>query len=128
MVGGLPEDASRDVADDEMRAFDRWGWHIQRADALADFVKDVNEGLANSWAGRTCYARFGDAYRDALTLRRTDVLEAILGRCQASCLPAPLELRTSVRAVEGLGDVGVDLSWIHAMLVGRWHARRGEVA
>lgn len=128
MVGGLPEDAAREVSDDEMRAFDRWGWHIQRADAIADFVKDVNEGLANSWAGRTCYARFGDAYRDALTRRRTDVLDAMLEDCQASCLPSPTELCTSVRAVAGLGDVGVDLSWIHSMLVGRWQARRGEVA
>ena len=128
MVGGLPEDAARDVSDDEMKAFECWGWHIQRADALADFVKDVEDGLANSWAGRTCYARFGAAFRRALARRDSQTLEAMLERCAEACLPTPGELDASVRDVALLGEVATDLSWIHAMLVGRWQARRAEVA
>lgn len=126
MVGGLPADARRDLDETEMDAFGPWGWHIQRADALADFTKDAREGLANSWAGRVCFERFGAGYTDALARLDVPRLEAMLQRCAADCLPGAGELEAAGRPLARLGAVATDLGWIHAMLVGRWQARRKE--
>ncbi|MCR9163897.1 MAG: hypothetical protein ACE37F_22400 [Nannocystaceae bacterium] len=128
MVGGLPPDASREISDAEIAAFDRWGWHIQRADALADFIKDVGEGLANSWAGMTCERRFGSAYHEAVVRRDVAALERMLGECAHACVATAAEVETSAHEVVGLGDVAGDLAWIHGMLLGRWRARRGGAA
>lgn len=126
MVGGLPADARRELSDAEMEAFTTWGWHIQRADALADFVKDAGEGLTNSWAGRVCFERWGEAYLRALVDGDVDTLDAMLDVCAAACLAKPSELHAAARALEPLGDVATALTWIQAMLVGRWRSRRKE--
>jgi hypothetical protein len=128
MVGGLSAEARRPVSSSEMAAYNRWGWHIQRADALADFPKDGREGLTNSWAGHECWRRFGRAYIGALGRHDDGALERMLAQCADACLPSPAELCRAREALASLGDVPHDLSWIHAMLVGRWQARRGEAA
>lgn len=128
MVGGLPNDARREVSDAEMEAFARWGWHIQRADALADFVKDAGEGLANSWAGRVCFQRWGENYVRALGRNDVPALELMLDACAPACLADPAALRDAERALEALGDVPAALTWIHTMLLGRWKSRRGQEA
>lgn len=128
MVGGLPADAQREVSEGEMEAFARWGWHIQRADALADFVKDAREGLANSWAGRVCFERWGEDYVRALVRADVDTLDSMLDDCAPECLADPSALRDAARALDTLGEVPVGLTWIQAMLVGRWQSRRRQEA
>ncbi len=126
MVGGLPEDVRREISDTEVAAFTAWGWHIQRADALADFVKDTGEGLANSWAGRLCFERWGSAYVRALAAKELPILESMLDGCAPACLAQPHALRGAERSLATLGQVPAALAWIQAMLVGRWRARREE--
>ncbi|MBV1860902.1 MAG: hypothetical protein KUG77_20975 [Nannocystaceae bacterium] len=126
MVGGLPGDAHREFSDAEEGAFAPWGWHIQRADALADFVKDAAEGLTNSWAGRMCFERWGEAYLRALLRRDLQTLDSMLDACAPTCLAEPSALRDGARALETLGDVPTALTWIQAMLVGRWRSRRAQ--
>lgn len=126
MVGGLAQDAGREISDDEVRAFSAWGWHIQRADALADFVKDAQDGLANSWAGRTCFERWGDAYVQALQRRDICTLEGMLDGCASACLADSGALRDAANALVSLGEVPIALTWIQSMLVARWEARRQE--
>ncbi|MEM6290697.1 MAG: hypothetical protein AAGA54_05505 [Myxococcota bacterium] len=126
MVGGLPGDARRDVSDAEMHAFWAWGWHIQRADALADFAKDLDEGLNNSWTGRVCFERYGDAYVKAVQRRDGVALDRMVESVASQCVPDARAKRQAREGVAGLGRVGDDLSWIHAMLLGRRHRRRTE--
>ena len=126
MVGGLPADARRELSDAEMEAFTPWGWHIQRADALADFVKDAGEGLTNSWAGRVCFERWGDAYVRALVRGDVATLDSMLDVCASACLAKPQALHDAARVLEPLGGVAAALTWIQAMLVGRWQVRRKE--
>lgn len=128
MVGGLPAEARREVSDAEVEAFAAWGWHIQRADALADFVKDAGEGLANSWAGRVCFERWGENYVRALARNDVHALELMLDACAPACLAGPSALWDAARALDTLGDVPVALTWIQAMLVGRWRSRRAQEA
>lgn len=126
MVGGLAEDASREISDAEAASFSAWGWHIQRADALADFVKDAQEGLANSWAGRTCFERWGEPYVRALQQGNVGALEGMLDGCASACLAEPAALQDAANALASLDKVPAALTWIQAMLVGRWKARRQE--
>ena len=123
MIGGLPSDAARPLSPAEMDAFSAWGWHIQRADALADFLQDAEDGLANSWAGHRCHARFADAFIRAVQCRDASALDSMLADCAPACLPSTDEVRAAARPLRALGNVACDLGWIHSMLVGRWRSR-----
>ncbi|MEM6993679.1 MAG: hypothetical protein AAF721_24410 [Myxococcota bacterium] len=123
MIGGLPAEASHPLTPAEERAFLRWGWHIQRADALADFGKDIEAGLANSWAGRVLHDRAPASYVPALRERQTAALRMLLQQTCSDrvCLPRSADaLHRAAKPLAGLGAVAERLRWIHGMLVSRY--------
>ena len=123
MIGALPAETERMLSTAEQQAFIRWGWYIQRADALADFGKDAEAGLANSWAGYVLYERARDRYTEALRACDVPRLYGLLRDTEAdvTCVPdseAPLLRAASELA--SLGRVPQWLRWIHGMLTHRY--------
>ena len=130
MIGALPVEAERMLSPTEQQAFVRWGWYIQRADALADFGKDAQAGLANSWAGYVLYERARDEYTEALRAGDTSRLYRLLRDSEAdvTCVPASeAPLLRAASELEQLGGVPAWLRWIHGMLTQRYvtHAEVG---
>jgi hypothetical protein len=124
LIGTLPEDAARAFTADEEEAFLDWGLHIQRADALADLEKDMEDGLISSFAGRLAWEREPSRYLPACDRRDAPALYAMVAghRVDEACVrggvaPAVLGLRLS-----GLGGVHGLLAWIHGFLLYRYLA------
>lgn len=125
MIGALPAETDRMLSQSEQQAFLRWGWYIQRADALADFGKDAEAGLANSWAGHVLYERARDEYIEALRACDTSRLYRLLQDTEAdvTCVPASeAPLLRAASELEQLGEVPAWLRWIHGMLTQRYVA------
>ena len=130
MIGALPAETERMLSPAERQAFIRWGWYIQRADALADFGKDAEAGLANSWAGYVLFERARDNYTEALRAGDTSRLYRLLRDTEAdlTCVPAcEAPLLRAASDLESLGQVPDWLRWIHGMLTHRYvtHAEVG---
>jgi len=122
MVGALP-DTCRGLTSAEERAFDRWGWFIQRADALADFGKDHLGGLAHSYAGLRTYARAPRDYVEACRAGDVERLYRLLCDTEADldCVPSDTRpIEQAQAALAQLGDVPAWLTWIHGFLLWRY--------
>lgn len=133
-VGSLPEDATRMLSAHEEEAFFRWGFHIQRADALADFEKDNRDGLVATYAGRLLWERDAEAYWRACSRFDAPTLYSMLVRHridEASFPEGWLQAASSVvpeAGLERLGRAPALLAWIHGFLSYRYlthpHCRR----
>lgn len=119
-VGTLPPDASRRLTPDERRAFYDWGFHIQRADALADLEKDLADGHLSSWPCYTLRQRAPTAFDDA-DLGRIYQLVAD-HQLDLAALPEAPELEALDRRLSALGEVPAMLRWIHGFLIDRYLA------
>lgn len=133
-VGSLPEDAARMLSVAEEAAFFRWGFHIQRADALADFEKDTRDGLVSTYVGKLLWAREADAYWRACSHFDAPTLYSMLVRHRVDEAAFPegwLQAPSHVVPETGLEQVGrvpALLKWIHGFLSYRYlihpHCRR----
>lgn len=124
LTGSLPAEAARPFTADEEEAFFDWGLHIQRADALADLQKDVEDGLTSSFAGRLLWEREPSRTLAALRARDAAPLYEMAARHRVDelCLrggEAPAALAHRLR---GLGEVDALLAWIHGFLTYRYLA------
>ena len=122
LVGSLPAEAARPFTADEEEAIHDWGFHIQRADALADLQKDLEDGLVSSYAGRLLWEREPARYLRACRAGDAAALYAMAARHRVdeACLRGgedPTELAARLR---GLGEVGDLLAWIHGFLIRRY--------
>ena len=122
MVGALPSEAARPMNLAEEEAFLAWGAWIQRADALADFAKDVDEGLACTSLGWRLWSRAPEHY-DALRDGGADeasyaaLVDAEVDR---ALVPSGEALMALERSLDALGEVGPTLAWITRMLLWRY--------
>ncbi|MCB9755250.1 MAG: hypothetical protein H6713_35370 [Myxococcales bacterium] len=120
-VGTLPADASRPLREGERAAFLAWGAQIQRADALADFEKDLGDGLLSTVPGVQGYARVGEDY---VTWARRGQLARLYGllveeRLDLLCLPERAGPPAGA-AMPELGEVPAWLEWIRGFLTWRY--------
>lgn len=122
LVGSLPADAARPFTEDEEEAFFDWGLHIQRADALADLQKDVEDGLISSFAGRLCWEREPSRYVPACLRGDAPALYAMVARhrIDEACQRGGVDRATLGRRLAGLGGVHDLLGWIHGFLLQRY--------
>lgn len=125
-VGSLPEDTTKTLSADEEETFYRWGFHIQRADALADLEKDNRDGLVASYVGRLLWEREPDEYMRACAHFDASALYTLVRkhRIDEASFPAGW-LQDSQRAyaergLENLGAVPSLLAWIHGFLSYRY--------
>jgi len=123
LVGSLPAEA-RPFTPSEQEAFYSWGLHIQRADALADLQKDVEDGLITSFVGRVLWEREPSRYVPACERRDAALLFGMAARhrVDALCLQGgaePAELGQRLAALGGVHDL---LAWIHGFLIHRYLA------
>lgn len=121
-IGTLPRDAHRLFTVSERQAFWGWGRWIQRADALADYSKDMADGHISSWPNFLMAKRSDHAWRDAVARSDADALFALLAETQAdrACLPPGGELESLERELAELGELASLLRWIQAFLWGRY--------
>lgn len=122
LVGSLPDDVSRALTEQEESGFYAWGAAIQRADALSDFVKDVDDGLICTALGHATYVRAPQAYLAACAegdaaelLRLVHAVDADLG-----CVDGEDQLRALDEALAGLAAVPSLFEWIRRHLLGRY--------
>lgn len=122
LVGALPDDAARAPDADEQAGFYAWGAAIQRADALADFVKDIGDGLISTALGHATYTRAPRAYLGACAdgeaarlLRLVHAVDADL-----ACVDGADALRGLAGALGGLATVASLFEWIRRHLLGRY--------
>ncbi len=115
MVGTLPSDAQRSLTEDEREAFWGWGGWIQRADALADLDKDLADGHRSSaplWLLAQCTQIEPNAVYAQVAEHGVDL----------RCIPNPSALTALQSNLQGLGEVGAWLQWIHGFLLERYLA------
>lgn len=122
LVGTLPADAARRLSADEERAFYDWGFHIQRADALADLGKDSKDGLVSSFAGRLAWARDPARYLEAFARGDEAALYTLVARHRVdeACLRDGADPEDLRRRLAGLGEVNGLLRWIQGFLMHRY--------
>jgi hypothetical protein len=120
-LGELPSDARRPFTAEEEAAFLDWGWAIQRADAIADFEKDLADGHLASWPARLLFERAGGPFLDAVERADTSALYALLRAhdVDLACMPDAAEERALSRSLPDLGEVRSLLAFIHDYLVRR---------
>ncbi|AKT41936.1 hypothetical protein [Chondromyces crocatus] len=122
LLGSLPDDAARPFTDDEEEAIYDWGFHIQRADALADLQKDLGDGLISSFVGRILWEREPSRYLpacragDAATLYEM----AAIHRVDEICLRGGEPVGALATRLGALGELNSLLSWIHGFLLERY--------
>ena len=121
-IGSLPSDAHRMFTASEVDAFFQFGWHIQRADALADMAKDLADGLISSYPDRLLYSLNPVKYENCLSLKLAEPIYAICREMGIDilCLPSPEELISSEQEMAQLGDLPDLLNWIHGFLTWRY--------
>jgi hypothetical protein len=122
LIGALPEDAARPLSADEEEAFYDWGFHIQRADALADLEKDTRDGLVSSFAGRLAWEREPARYLPACARGDAAALYMMLARHRVdeACLSGGVPEGALSARLAGLGEVHPLLGWIHGFLIHRY--------
>jgi hypothetical protein len=123
-VGALPFSAPPSTSLRRRRAMLRWGRWIQRADALADLARDLDDGLVSTAVSHTLWTRAPSAFDDALRRRDTAAIYALVAehRVDAAMLPPPGALARAARELDGLGALPAHLAWIHAYLLGRYES------
>jgi hypothetical protein len=121
-IGTLPEDVDRGFTRDEESGFFDWGWHIQRADALADMAKDLGDGLISSYPDRLLYDLDREAYEGCVSGASRGAVYEICRRLDLDrlCLPGAGEIEGCQQRLSGLGRVPSLLRWIHGFLTWRY--------
>jgi hypothetical protein len=124
LTGSLPAEASRPFSADEEEAFFDWGLHIQRADALADLQKDVEDGLTSSFAGRLLWEREPSRALAACRARDAAALYEMAARHRVDelCLRGGAGRAALAERLRGLGEADALLAWIHGSLIHRYLA------
>ena len=121
-IGMLPSDASRPLSKEETKLFFEWGLHIQRADALCDFQKDIEEGLISTYAGYLIFQKIPREYpRIALSAYRLIQEYGI----DFQCIPEESELQRLEDRMTGLGNIASLFRWIHGFLLFRYLCKAG---
>jgi hypothetical protein len=120
LVGELARGATRPLHDDEVEAIWDWGSFIQRADALCDLEKDRRDGLVSTFVGHAAHRRSAPANGTPTTAELYRIV-ARHGIDRAS-VPAASERAALGRRLSALAPVEELLSWIFAMLYGRYEA------
>lgn len=123
LVGTLPAEVGRGLTVGEEAAFQGWGLHIQHADALADFGKDVWEGLVCTSAGWRLWREAPGAFEAALGA--PEEAAGLYGALAAhgvdlACMPEGAALESLSAELGALGRVGPLLQWIVGMLLYRY--------
>ena len=123
-VGALPFAAPRTASLRRRRAMLRWGRWIQRADALADLARDLDDGLLSTAVGHGLWERAPAAFDDALLRRDTAAVYALVAEhgVDAAMSPPPGALARASLDLDGLGALPAHLAWIHAYLLGRYES------
>jgi hypothetical protein len=120
LCGTLPGDA-RPLSPGAEAAFEAWGWHVQRADALADLGKDVRDGLVSTLPLHSLWGHDPGLYRRALAAGPADVYREVGALAlDRACLPAPGALDALAARTAELGRLPSLFAWVHRMLVGRY--------
>ncbi|EYF03526.1 Hypothetical protein CAP_5510 [Chondromyces apiculatus DSM 436] len=122
LIGALPDDVSRPLTEDEEEAIQDWGFHIQRADALADLQKDVDDGLISTFAGRILWEREPSRYLPACRARDAAALYQMTAqhRVDEACLRGGEPIASLGARLRGLGQVHAMLTWVHGYHLGRY--------
>ncbi|MCU0659819.1 MAG: hypothetical protein MUF64_32500 [Polyangiaceae bacterium] len=117
LLGELPPDA-RLLTPAELAAVRTWGHWIQRADALADLGKDIEEGLRSSLPGALLHAIEPEAYLRACAPLDLPWLHARLRehRIPHLLLPPPDVWKFHVREPASLGELPGLLAFVHRFL------------
>jgi hypothetical protein len=123
MVGTLPADAGRMLNADEEASFFEWGLHIQRADALADLEKDLEQGLISSFPAHRLWQLSPRDHRDAV---RCDSERVFAHLAELDIDLAAMSTADNVarlrRDLAALGDLPSLLDWILGFLTWRYLA------
>ena len=124
LVGALPGDAVRTLSLAERVAFEQWGGWVQRADALADFAKDTDEGLVSSLPGYLLWRHDPRGYLDACARRDHEALYHLVRHhgVDRQCLPTTAQLNALNTGMASLGEVGSLLRWVHSFLAWRYES------
>ncbi|MDF1663000.1 MAG: hypothetical protein P1V97_14590 [Planctomycetota bacterium] len=131
-LGSLPQDAGRSLTAAEREGFYNFGWHIQRADALADMAKDLTDGLISSYPDRLLYSIDNGQYERCIQEQDPKFIYQV---CQAReidkmCMPRAGELTQCAEQLSALGALPDLLNWIHGFLTWRYivhpQSRRSE--
>jgi hypothetical protein len=121
LVGTLP--LARDtLTDDEVEAIFDWGFHIQRADALADLERDRADGLVATFVQKRLWDRTGVGPEEPSTAEIYRLVAA--GGIDHECLPdtrAQARLGERLIRVRKLAEL---LGWIEQFLVHRYRVHR----
>lgn len=122
LIGALPGDAARAPSEDEEEAFHDWGFHIQRADALADLEKDCRDGLVSTFAGRLSWEREPGRYLTACAQGDGAALYAMVARHRVDeeCVRGGAPAAALGARLAGLGEAHALLRWIHGFLMHRY--------
>lgn len=121
-TGSLPEDTTRPISEDEREGFYQFGWHIQRADALADMAKDLKDGLISSYPDRLLYSIDKKSYERCIHEQDPQYIYDICRGelIDVKCMPGPGELASCAAQLRGLGELPDLLNWIHGFLTWRY--------
>lgn len=121
LVGTLPL-ARLTLTDDEIEAIFDWGFHIQRADSLADLEKDRSDGLVATFVQKQLWDRasVGPDEPSTATIYRLVATE----RADLACLPTAAERASLRRRLARLPELAALLAWIERFLVHRYRVHR----
>jgi hypothetical protein len=124
MIGTLPHDADRMFSDAEEADFFRWGHHIQRADALADLVADLRQGLISTTPVHRLWHTDPRAYEESVIAGDAPEVYRLLASrdIDISCVPDRSELVGLTRSLADLGELPALLEWIRGFLTWRYLA------
>ncbi|MCB9640659.1 MAG: hypothetical protein H6727_17320 [Myxococcales bacterium] len=122
LIGTLPMDAERALEAHEEAAFLSWGQWIQSADAIADFEKDLLDGMGNSIAGHRLWLAQPSLFLDAYEKNDIPRLYKMLAQTQTdlSVLPHPSDLSSLQQDLQQIPQVAGLLAWIQRFLIQRY--------
>ena len=117
-VGMLAASATRALTPAEWAGFRLWGAAIQRADALADLDKDLEDGLVSSLPAWELFQTDPTAW--SAICRSPQLAYAAVAPLEDRCLAPTSVVHQAQAAHANLGDVPALLSWIHSFLLWRY--------
>jgi hypothetical protein len=121
LVGTLPLESAT-LTDDELEAIFDWGFHIQRADSLADLEKDRADGLGSTFVQKRLWDRSGVGPEQGSTAEIYRLVAE--SKVDLECQPEPEE-RAALRArLERVPELGELLGWIEQFLLHRYRCHR----
>jgi len=120
VVGVLAPGAARALSAEEWTAFDARGAAIQRADALADLDKDLEDGLVSSLPAWELHGSDPDTWAAVCAAPALAHAAVAQEGLDERCMIAPGSLIEADRAQAALGRVPELLNWIHRFLLWRY--------